>query len=351
MSCKLSAIYARPVIHALERYAPAPSRLATLVEESVLRLLDSGSIIGHLDAPFSLNAKDSKPIPLPSVDVPPAIEETISSIRKNGFGREASNLFREFGAIFFSLVATAEQRRLVDMWSDDGSLGAFCMTDCGGSNLGTWNSSWNAKLDPIELTLNKRWVMNADRAKFAIAILRGPTPFAPVTALIPPDAYQTAEKKSCGVPFFDGLLPLFDIKGTWQANDSWHLAGGSPIAPKIFLTLVRPLLIQAQIAHLSWCVQHGVIVLTKDGEAILDYLSTVACSLGRAKGYSRGREDATLALKLGTNEFWVHLVKTGRVNSASHERDFLAFSKMEGSSYQCMTELMQRQRRVSCVDA
>ena len=53
-----------------------------------------------------------------------------------------------------------------------------------------------------------------------------------------------------------------------------------------------------------------------------------------------------LALKLASNELLLHLVASGAVERYADQRDLLAFTKMEGSSYRCYHELRAAARFV-----
>jgi hypothetical protein len=66
-------------------------------------------------------------------------------------------------------------------------------------------------------------------------------------------------------------------------------------------------------------------------QSIADHLS--------AQSYSNTVVGQVLALKFSSNELLLRLVAEDRVRETPDQRDLLAFTKMEGSSYRCFREV------------
>ena len=110
-----------------------------------------------------------------------------------------------------------------------------------------------------------------------------------------------------------------------------------------YLTVVRPYFVRALMAHVGWLAETGRVELDADARAVHQFIAHAARSQTDDAHYSFGKV-RVLAIKLLSNEFLTALVRNGRVATFDDQRDLLAFSKMEGSSYRCYHELRKSLR-------
>ena len=96
--------------------------------------------------------------------------------------------------------------------------------------------------------------------------------------------------------------------------------------------------------HLQWLANQGRLELTPDERASRDFIAAAAHTKTLADRYESEDVHRVLALKLASNELLLHLVSRGAVASFLDQRDLLAFTKMEGSSYRCYHELRASMR-------
>ena len=187
--------------------------------------------------------------------------------------------------------------------------------------------------------------------QFAIVIVRRGRSMVLAPVIVPPAALATAQREASGAPFLDGQLPLGDLRWEGPLDTAWILGQGGPIVPKMFLTLARPWLIQALCAHVGWLAEHQRVRLDANAVACIDFLLEAARNQSALGVFDRFSEDQAMALKWMANEVWLGLVLHGAVAQRGDQRDLLAFTKMEGSSYRCFIEIYERNRRQRRADA
>lgn len=350
-SNSIGRILAMPAFHALTRHTEVPLAIRRLMEASATRLADSGMMISDSLQPFTRAEESRVRTPLPSHDVVYAIRSLVEEVRRSGFGPHAAQFFGLLGAIMIDLSGTKEQAVLVRDWVGQGKRACFAMTDRGGALAADWNSVLLPG-DPPRVTIDKVWSMNATRSDFGIFIVRQGASMVLASLLLPPEVYAKAETSQSGPAFLNGYLPLGDIKLTIEAADpSWMMNRGGPIASKVFLTMARPWLIRALVAHVLWLEEQGRVRFDEVASAAIDFLSAAATNQAGLGYFDRFSEDQAMALKWIANETWAHMVTSGLVPDQGDARDLLGFAKMEGSSYRCFFEIYQRNKRFRDVGA
>jgi len=335
----------QPALIALARHTEAPLEVRRLLASSASRLTDSSMIIEEEFHPFKDVGESRVRNPLPQPDVLHAIRALIEDVRKSGFGPHAARFFGLLGSVMIDLSGTDAQKARVQGWVDAGLTACFAMTDRGGPLAHQWLSEISTDTPP-RLTVNKVWSMNANRSDFGIVIVRQGKSMVMAPVLVPPEEFAKAETCQSGPSFLDGHLPLGDVKLTIeQANPDWVLRTGGPISSKVFLSLARPFLIQALVAHARWLVDQQRLNLDKTGSVALEFLSQAARNQSAKKYFDKHSEDQAMALKWVANETWLHLVVNGLVSGQDDARDLISLTKMEGSSYRCFFEIYQRNKR------
>ena len=318
---------AQPAFAALERHSTIPPEVRQTYR------------------PFSDTGESRVRTPLPQPDVLHAIRALIDEIGQTGFGPHAARFFGLLGAVMISLSGTAEQQTRVNDWVAQGLRACFAMTDRGGPLAHQWVSETAGEAAP-RLVVDKIWSMNANRSDFGIVIVRQGRSMVMAPVLVPPETWATAETAQSGPAFLDGHLPLGDVRLTVEAADqAWMLRTGGPISSKVFLSLARPYLIQALVAHMRWLEGRGRLTLDRTGTVALEFLAKAARNQSAKDCFDKHSEDQAMALKWIANETWLHLVVAGLVPGQGDIRDLIGLSKMEGSSYRCFFEIYQRNKR------
>ncbi|GAA4222712.1 hypothetical protein GGQ68_001022 [Sagittula marina] len=342
---------AGPALAALGRHTEAPDAVRQLLAASAARLTDSAMVVEEDFHPFRDVGESRVKTPLPQPDVLHAIRALIDEVRETGFGPHSARFFGLLGSVMIDLSGTETQKARVQEWVDAGLTACFAMTDRGGPLATQWLSEISTDTPP-RLTVDKVWSMNANRSDFGIIIVRQGKSMVMAPVLVPPGVYATAETCLSGPAFFDGHLPLGDVKmAVDQADPDWVLRSGGPISSKVFLSLARPFLIQALVAHVRWLEDRGRLRLDAVASAAVAYLSEAARNQSAKPHFDKHSEDQAMALKWIANETWLHLVVNGLVPGQNDARDLISLSKMEGSSYRCFFEIYQRNKRFRDVAA
>lgn len=347
----IGEVLSRPALQALARHTQAPLEVRQLLASSASRLTDSSMIIEEEFHPFKDVGESRVRNPLPQPDVLHAIRSLIDEVSQTGFGPHAARFFGLLGSVMIDLSGTDAQKARVQEWIDQGLTACFAMTDRGGPLAHQWLSQVSTDAQP-RLTIDKVWSMNANRSDFGIMIVRQGNSMVMAPVLVPPTEFAKAQTRQSGPAFLDGNLPLGDVKLTIeQADPDWVLRTGGPISSKVFLSLARPFLIQALVAHARWLVGQGRLRLDVTGSAALEFLSEAARNQSAKAYFDKHSEDQAMALKWVANETWLHLVVNGLVDGQDDARDLISLSKMEGSSYRCFFEIYQRNKRFRDVAA
>jgi hypothetical protein len=345
----LGRLFSTPGLGAIARHTPLPDTVRSLMAASATRLIDSAMLVRDPLRGF-VAAEDSRVrTPLPDFPVLVAVRQLLDEVARDGFGPYAIRFFGLLGSLMIRLSGNAEQIERVNRWVAEGRTGAFCMTDRGGPLASQWTSE--APAGGGVLKVDKVWAMNACAADFAIVIVRRGRSMVLSPVILPPEALATARREASGAPFLDGHLPLGDLQWEGELDPAWVLGQGGPIAPKMFLTLARPWLIQALCAHVEWLGRAGRARIDRAAAERIAFLVEAARNQATIGHFDRFSEDQAMALKWIANETWIDLVANGAVGAQDDQRDLLGFSKMEGSSYRCFLEIYERNRRLRSADA
>jgi hypothetical protein len=237
---------------------------------------------------------------------------------------------------------TLEQQAKVDSWVASGLTGAFLMTDRGGATLDQWRSSVSVDPERHSIALDKIWAINAESFGFATVMVRKPGSMAPAAYLLSPEQCRSLVRAPQGTPFLEGSLLLGSVTGAVAASAADVLSGGGALGVSRFLCQARPRFILGVIAHVRWLAAQGRI--GADGPELedLERLASVARAVVEENVLTRHSIDEVLALKFAVNETLLSLVRSDPAVGPSDQRDLLAFSKMEGSSYHCLAEIYGR---------
>ncbi|WP_321818280.1 MULTISPECIES: hypothetical protein [unclassified Paraburkholderia] len=344
MSSDLGTVFSESALAAIARHTNIPAAVSGLLAQSATRLMDSAMIIADPHTRFRQAETSNVKTALPAMPMSPVLEQAIEATRHGGFGPQAVRFFGLLGSLMLTLSGSQAQTESVAQWVAADMTGAFCMTDAGGPLASHWYSTAPLKA-PGELVVDKIWAMNATRADFAIVVVRRGQSMILSPILIAPDVYRTAKRANTGAPFLDGALPLGNVALRAPFDADSAMSKGGPISAKIFLACARPWLIRALCAHVRWLAANGRVVLDEAAIERIGFLEKASLMQTACGHFDRFSEDQAMALKWIANETWVELLMRGSVTRATDQRDLLAFTKMEGSSYRCFLEIYERNRR------
>ena len=335
-------VCAQPVLHRLSLYGVLPAQLIQIISRASVRLMDSDMLISqtmhNYEAAEQLN-RPSVALSQPTHD----LELILERIEQDGLALHYRSFMQNF-AHLFSLFLTPDQYERARASIDAGSALRFLMSDGGGPTLTSWRTVAQPEGDGFKLHIDKVWGMYANLDGMAIVAARTPGSFFPSAFLVWPEQYKTLKRTLCGEPFLGDVVQLGNVKGTVQVAQEDRLKVGGPAVLNKYLTTVRPFLVRALMAHLQWLANQGRLELTPDERASRDFIAAAARTKTLADRYESEDVHRVLALKLASNELLLHLVSRGAVASFLDQRDLLAFTKMEGSSYRCYHELRASMR-------
>ncbi len=342
----LPELAAQPVLHRLQCYGELPSGLAAMLARASARLLDSDMLIRQTAQPFAA-PEASAHAPMPLEHHEHALSESIlGQIRLEGLAPHYKPFMRTFARILFSLFLTPDQYDRACACIDSGNNLRFLMSDAGGPTLGSWRTVAEPKDDGFKLRIDKVWGMYANLDGMAIIAARTPGSFFPSAFLVWPEQYATLQRSLCGDSFLDGVVQLGNVRGEVSVAPADRLKAGGPAALNKYLTTVRPFLVRALMAHVEWLHDQGRLRLGPDERAARDFIADAARAKTQTGTYANEDVHKVLALKFASNELLLHLVASGAVERYADQRDLLAFTKMEGSSYRCYHELRAAARFV-----
>ncbi len=340
------SIFGRCITSFLEASGDVPPAIETLVNNAVVRLMDSDMIIEDTFAPMADLQAPRVAQPLASFTQTEFIDEMTEKVRDDGFGPHFHQIIGLFGSIMLGLCATDKQREQVDLWLEQGHFGHFMMTDAGGPTL----SQWQSTLTPIEgdeltLAVNKKWVIEGQKLGFSMVVCQQKGRPFPMTVLLSPEKSAELQSTACGSSFLDGSLQLGDVKGETTVTKAEFLSKGGLGSVNRFLTMVRPRFVKSLMHHLLWLHDHNRVVLDDNDRACIDFILSTANWCNAQTEFSIHSVDRVMALKFASNELLQSLVVKGAVASLNDQRDLLGFGKMEGSSYRCLLEIYSKFKR------
>ena len=132
-------IFGRCITSHLSCSAQVPPAVEQLVNNAVIRLMDSDMIIEDTFEPMADIQPPRVAQPLEHFEQTIFIDQITEQIKTDGFGPHFHQIIGLFGSIMLGLCATDEQRKQVDQWLEEGHFGHFMMTDAGGSTLSNGN--------------------------------------------------------------------------------------------------------------------------------------------------------------------------------------------------------------------
>lgn len=329
----------------LDTLVSVPEGFARMLNESCVRLMDSRMII---EDPMTERRGLREPMvqqELETFDEAAAIDALVARVRDEGLAPHFHSIVGLFGSILVNLTGTEEQRASVDRWVADNTFGAFLMTDAGGAQLDRWHTALRETDDGYALSVDKIWGIEAHRPGFAMVVARQPGRPYPATVMLPPRVTAGLEAAPVGLAYLDGRLQLGNVRGEVSVERSMFMSQGGAGAVNRFLTLVRPRFVKTLMQFVLWLADHDEVTLDDDDRAYVEYLLGVCDRQLALTTFSMHSVDRVRATKFASNELLLSLVTRGRVRSRERERDLLAFTKMEGSSYRCLVEIYGQARR------
>ncbi|MFM0738658.1 hypothetical protein PQQ51_15565 [Paraburkholderia xenovorans] len=344
----LAGLVAYPVLRHLDMTGHVPDAAVALIEAAALRLLDSEMIIELRAAMPGAAADASASTPLRHEEAP-LTESILLQIEADGLHSHFKPFMRAFIRIMFGLFFTEEQYTRACDCLDSGHNFAFLMSDAGGPTLGAWKTQVKSTESGIALHVAKVWGIEAQRDCMAVIAARLPGVMFPAAYLVWPDAYRQLKRETFGEPFLAGNLQLANVSGDVTVGPNDRLRIGGPTVFNKYLTVVRPYFVRALMAHVTWLANTGRVRLDREHAQLHRFIADAASSQTQLEHYDFRKVQRVLAIKLLSNEFLTSLVKSGAVSRFEDQRDLLAFSKMEGSSYRCYHELRKSLRSHSAV--
>ncbi len=341
----LKSIFGGFITDHLNADVEIPPHFSQLIESAALRLLDSEILI---EDNFSARASLTEPKvkqPLETFDQTFVIDQLTEQVKTTGFGANFHQIIGLFGSIMLDLTATQAQQQQVNAWLEQGYFGHFLMTDAGGPSLNVWQTSLDTSHQNWQLTIDKKWGIEAHNLGFIMVVVRQPGKPFPLTFLIPPQQAKVLQQQKIGTPYLDNALQLGNVKGQLEVNQEQLLKKGGLGSVNRFLTLVRPRFVKALMNHLLWLATNKRLILDDKINESINYLHTVADACLAQTHFSMHSVDRVLALKFASNELLLDIVAQGKVANFSDQRDLLGFTKMEGSSYRCFLEIYSKQKR------
>lgn len=330
--------YGSLITDALDGITPLPAALRGLLHRAAVGLIDSALIIEPPCTSFERKPTDMASTLRVDDRFAAAMTALADRVRAEGLAPHYMTMMREFATTMFTLFATDAQMAKVRSWVQAGSSSCFLMSDAGGPSPAHWKTQVHSVDERLQLSVDKVWAMGGDGDLFAIVAATAPRSLYPTAYLLSPEQCRPLRRTEAGPTLLDGVIRLQNVQGLTEVHDSDRLTKGGPTMLNRLLTIVRPQLVRCLMSHLHWLDGQGRITLDADDRLAVQTLSDAAAHLA-IQTYGNSVVSQVLALKFASNELLNHLVATGRVRQAADQRDLLAFTKMEGSSYRCFREV------------
>jgi hypothetical protein len=325
--------------------AHPPNSLTRLIHCALLRLIDSRIIIEDNFLPISDKKSLYSEKALQSFNHIKPFAEITTAIIEEGFGRHFQDFVAQVSDILVSICASKAQQDVIQQWASYGYKGIFLMTDAGGPVLNSWLSEAHDSHDGrIRLKIRKIWAINGHHFDYAIVNVKYKNTMAPIPFLIPPEQALKLQKMPIGAKFLNGNVQLGNVDGEAIIYKSDQMTAGGIIGIKILLSLARPRFILCVLSHLLWLSKQNRLTINDKTQEIVYYLQAIATNILVRESWNNQLADEVLALKFVCNELLLDLVINNFVKNLDDQRDLLALSKMEGSSYRCMYELYTKSR-------
>ncbi|WP_444927534.1 hypothetical protein ACJJI4_06950 [Microbulbifer sp. TRSA002] len=330
------------VLNQLSSISPVPSTLKSLLENSCARLFDASMIIEDPLTELAPLRDASVQQPLEQFEQTFVIDQIIDTVRDEGLDNHFHNMIGLFGSIMLSLTATDDQLAQVNKWVEQGIFGHFLMTDPGGPSLMGWKTELVEADSDMLLNVDKVHGIEAHKLGFAMVVTKQPGRPFPLTVMLPPELCNQLRQSTVGEPFLNGTLQLGNCKGKVSITKDMLLSKGGLGSVNRFLTLVRPRFVKSLMHFVLWLHDCKEAHLTSEDQAHIEYLIYLCNEQVAATTFSMHSVNRVLATKFTSNELLLNLVLSGKIKSVNRQRDLLAFTKMEGSSYRCFFEIYSK---------
>ncbi|MCO1334747.1 hypothetical protein MO867_10390 [Microbulbifer sp. OS29] len=339
---KLQPIAGGFIANQLSGISPVPSTLQELLERACIRLFDASMIIEDSMQELAPLRDASIKQPLEQFEQTFVIDQIIDSVRDEGLADNFHNMIGLFGSIMLSLTATEEQLQQVNDWVNRGIFGHFLMTDPGGPSLQSWKTDLDDTEGNLVLNVDKNHGIEAHKLGFAMVVTKQAGRPFPLTVMLPPELCSQLHQRAIGEPFLDGKLQLGNCNGSVPIRKDMLLSKGGLGSVNRFLTLVRPRFVKSLMHFVLWLNGQGEAELTSIDQEHVEYLIFLCNQQVAETVFSMHSVNRVLATKFSSNELLLDLVSTGKIKSLARQRDLLAFTKMEGSSYRCFFEIYSK---------
>ena len=339
---ELQSIAGGFVAHQLASISPVPSTFQRLLERASIRLFDASMIIEDPLTELAPLREPSVKQPLEQFEQTYVIDQIIDRVRDEGLAEHFHEMIGLFGSVMMSLTATEEQLAQVNSWVEQGIFGHFLMTDPGGPSLQSWKTELQNSDEGMLLNVNKIHGIEAQKLGFAMVVAKQAARPFPITVMLPPELCTELNQLPVGESFLDGKLQLGNCRGSVPISNEMLLSKGGLGSVNRFLTLVRPRFVKSLMHFVLWLKDQGEVELSVSDQEHIEYLIYLCNEQTSATIFSMHSVNRVLATKFASNELLLDLVTTGKVKNISRQRDLLAFTKMEGSSYRCFFEIYSK---------
>ncbi len=318
--------------------------LGEIIRSSYFRLLDTKSIVeSGSGKPPVYGTSNDRPASYTRTQFETigVAEHEIKLAREEGLGPHLYPIVSSFGALLLEMAANQQQRGNVLSWVfGHKGAGCFLMTDTGGPDIRSWESKAVSKGNEIHIRVSKKYAIMPPNSSFGLLLAqKEENEFSPGLYLLPPDVFKTLAITPSGMSWLDGNIELGDVAGEVKIDRQWQMLGAGIGATRRFLSLCRPRIVLAFMAHIDWL---RVRKRVRTSDAILrslENLRELATTLTTKPERGRLFAAEAMAIKFASNELILQLIVEDQEINPPDRRDLLGFTKMEGSSYRCYTEI------------
>lgn len=334
------------IIAGLSELGDLPDYLKKVIRAGVVSTLDTQMII---DDNSYAAVEQGKHIPedmrRPFGPIEERIEQMQATISEEGFYKGNFHaLVRDFGGLLFGMIASDTQQAEVASWHQVGGaqFGGFLMADAGGSSIQQWNTVFTSDGEMLALDVDKVWIIEGHRLDYGSVVSASTQKLYPTSILVPPDEFAKLKKTTTGAPFLEGSLQLGNVSGKVTVPKSRMLTGGGLASTSVFLCKVRPRFVRALMAHVQWLDSNGKIALSQQQRESATALGAIATACYHGLVARKSSLPMALAIKFASNRLLLDLVASEAAVDSSIQRDLMAFTRMEGSSYRCLFEIYSK---------
>jgi hypothetical protein len=334
------------IVAGLENFGEVNSYLRRIIRNGVISTVDTQMIIDHDDFFAVEPGKNLEPHQQAGFNaIEQEIEHLLHDFQYKGLGNNNfHNLVTLFGKLLFSFIASDEQMAQVDSWHAQGiaKFGGFLMADGGGPSIAQWNTVFHKDGDMLELDVDKVWIIEGHRLDYGSIAAASSQKLYPSSILVPPEAFAQLTKTAVGMPFLDGSLQLGNVSGKVRVHKDNVLSQGGLASTAVFLSKVRPRFVRALMGHVLWLHQQDRIHLSTDQFHAVQQLADIGKAYCHSLMERKPSLPVALSIKFAANRLLLDLVISGAVKQPMLQRDLMAFTRMEGSSYRCLFEIYSK---------